>query len=93
MNDSNVALDTGEDMKEHFDARHDGKHVAPHPQHRRVISEGATTAGNGCGDANQLHGDHVVSEDVDGIHGLAVSLLLPALEAKAQDEDGEGEEE
>lgn len=93
MNHSHVALDTGEDVEEHFNARDDGKHVAPHPQHLHVIPEGATTAGNGRRDANQLHPNHMVGEDVRGVHGVAAPLPPPALETEAEDEDGEGEEE
>lgn len=93
MNDSHVALHTSEDMKEHFYAGDDGKHVAPHPQHHRVINEGAAAADDGPGDAEQLHGDHVVGEDVGGIHRLAAAFPPPAQEAGVEDEDGEGEEE
>lgn len=58
-----------------------------------MINEGAATAHNGPTDADHLHGDHVVGEDVRGIHRFAAALLPPAQEAKGEDEDGEREEE
>lgn len=93
MNYSHVAFYTDEDVKEHFDARDDGKHVAPHPKQQRVICDGTTGAGDGCRDANQLHTNHVVCEDICGIHGFTLILLLPVPETKGQDKDGEREEE
>lgn len=65
-------------MKEHFHARDDGKHVAPHAKHLWVIEEGPTAAGDGRTDADQLHGDHVVGEDVYGIYRSA-GALFPAV--------------
>lgn len=93
MNYGHIAFYTDEDVKEHFDARDDGKHVAPNPQQQWVICDGTTGAGDGCRDANHLHSDHVVGEDVCGIHGFTPALLLPALETNGQDKDGEREEE
>lgn len=80
-------------MKEHLNAGDDGKHVAPHPQHHRVIEKGAAATDNGAGDAKKLHGDHVVGEHICWIHGLAAALLPPALKASVEDIDGEREEE
>lgn len=93
MNYSYIAFYTDEDVKEHLDARDDGKHVAPNPQQKRVICDGAAGAGDGCRDANHLHTNHVVGEDVRGIHGFTAALFPPAPEAKEQDKDGEREEE
>lgn len=93
MDDGHVALNTGEDVKEHLYARDDGKHVAAHPQHHRVIEEGTAAADDGPGDTEQLHGDHVVGEDICGIHRAAAAVLAPALEASVEDIDGEGQEE
>lgn len=80
-------------MKEHFDARDDGEHIAAHPQHLRVVNDGAATADNGRADADQLHGNHVVGEDVRGIHHFVLALLPPALETSGEDKEGEREEE
>ena len=80
-------------MKEHFHARDDGEHVTPHTKHPWVINQGATAAGDGCSDANQLHGDHVVGEDVYGIHWSAGVLFPPVMGTIGEDKDGEREEE
>lgn len=93
MNDGHEALHAGENVEEHLHARDDGKHVAPHPDHVLLMSEGAAAADQGRTDANHLHGHHVVGEDVDGIHRFAAPQLPPALETKAEDGDGEREEE
>lgn len=93
MDDGHVAFHTCEDVKEHLYAGDDGKHVAPHPQHHRVIEEGAAAADNGPGDTKKLHGDHVVGENICGIHGLSAAILPPALKASVEDIEGEREEE
>lgn len=93
MNNSHVAFNAGEDMEEHFHTGDDGEHVTPHPDHLLVVSEGTTTADDGRSDANQLHADHVVGEDIYGIHWLSAALFPPTLEPKGEDKDGEREEE
>lgn len=93
MDDGHVAFNTGKDVKEHLYARDDGKHVAAHPQHHGLIEEGPAAADDGAGDAEQLHGHHVVGENICRIHGAAAAGLPPALEAGVEDIEGERQEE
>lgn len=93
MDHGHVAFHTREDVEEHLYAGDDGKHVAAHPQHHRVVEKGAAAADDGPADAEKLHGNHMVGENIGGIHGLAGAALPPALETSVKDVDGEWEEE
>lgn len=93
MDNGHIAFHTGENVKEHLYARDDSKHVAAHPQHHRVIEEGTAAADDGSADAKQLHADHVVGENVRGVHGLAAAVPPPALKTSVEDIEGKWQEE
>lgn len=95
MNDSQVTLQAGEDVKEHLSRCDDVKYIKPHQLYPEFVGIHAGTVEAAAQHANHLHSNDVIGEDVraacrrTGDRAPSASPPQPQVE----DVDAEREEE
>lgn len=87
MDDSQVAVHTSQTMKQHL-SRHDDNEKVNRLHHPWITIEGTKTEEVASHNSNQLHGDHVVGEDVQVVRGY---VGRGSMETQAEDKDAERE--
>ncbi|XP_051250975.1 uncharacterized protein LOC127360585 isoform X2 [Dicentrarchus labrax] len=88
INDRQVALHTGQDVKEHLCRKSHVTKIEPYFRHHCEVSVGAADVDGEGDETSQLHGSGVVGKEV------GVTRCLPPLPVpQVEDESGEREEE
>lgn len=92
MNDGQVALHARQDVEKRLAKQDQAGRNQSQRQHVQILHVNATTGDHAPGNAEQLHGDHVVREEVRVAHRRcrgAGAGFPPVLETLGEDEDAE----